>query len=55
MVVIKSIIVRNPVSGEDEIHPEIPFSEFPAGPREARPDEDGKLAWYVDCGPDAGE
>ena len=34
-------------SGEQEIRPAIPFSEFPRGRREAGPDADGKLVWRV--------
>lgn len=47
MIVIKSTLQKNPVTGEPEIIPVIPFSEFPAGPREAGPDKDGNLIWTV--------
>lgn len=30
-----------------EIRPEIPFDQFPPGLREAKPDESGRLAWYI--------
>lgn len=33
-----------------EIRPAIPFEDFPQGERIARPDETGRLAWYVDTG-----
>lgn len=47
VVTIKSVEVKS-ASGEIlEIAPEIPFSEFPDGPREAGPDADGKLIWTV--------
>lgn len=47
MIVIKSTLQKNPVTGEPEIIPVIPFSEFPTGPREAGPDESGNLVWCV--------
>lgn len=34
-------------SGEQEIYPAIPFSEFPRGRREAGPDANGNLVWTV--------
>lgn len=47
VVTIKSVEIKS-ASGEIlEIAPEIPFSEFPAGPREAGPDKDGNLVWCV--------
>lgn len=47
VVTIKSVEVKS-ASGEIlEIAPEIPFSEFPDGPREAGPDESGNLVWCV--------
>lgn len=47
VVTIKSVEIKS-ASGEIlEIAPEIPFSEFPAGPREAGPDESGNLVWCV--------
>ena len=45
---IKSIEIRDDASRQIiEIRPEIPFNEFPVGPREAGPDADGKLVWRV--------
>lgn len=53
-VIIKSETITVPAIDEDgkpttaqEIHPVIPFSEFPAGQRSAGPDADGNLAWTV--------
>lgn len=53
-VIIKSETITTPsIDAEgsptdmQEIRPIIPFSEFPAGPREAGPDESGKLVWRV--------
>ena len=46
-VKIKTIEIPD-ADGSPVIVPEIPFSEFPPGPREARPDENGKLCWYVE-------
>lgn len=47
VVTIKSVEIKS-ASGEIlEIAPEIPFSEFPVGPREAGPDESGNLVWCV--------
>jgi hypothetical protein len=34
--------------GSKSLRPAIPFTEFPPGHREARPDEDGKLCWYIE-------
>ena len=45
---IKSVEIKNGDGEVVEIVPAIPFSEFPPGPREARPDENGKLCWYVE-------
>lgn len=48
IVTIKSIEIRDDASGEViEIRPEIPFSEFPTGLRDAGPDETGRLVWRV--------
>lgn len=47
IVIIKSIEIKGASSEVIEIVPEIPFSEFPAGPREAGPDESGNLVWRV--------
>lgn len=47
IVTIKSIEIRDEAGEVVEIRPEIPFSAFPAGPREAGPDESGKLVWRV--------
>ena len=44
---IKSIEIRDESGEIVEIRPEIPFSEFPAGPREAGPDAEGRLVWRV--------
>lgn len=45
---IKSIEIRDEASGEVvEIRPEIPFDQFPAGPRKAGPDAEGRLVWRV--------
>lgn len=46
-VTIKSVEVRDGAGEVVEMRPAIPFSEFPAGPREAGPDESGKLVWRV--------
>lgn len=47
VVTIKSVEVKSASGEVIEIVPVIPFSEFPAGPREAGPDESGNLAWCV--------
>ena len=44
---IKSVETKNADGEVIEIAPEIPFSEFPAGPREAGPDAEGRLVWRV--------
>lgn len=44
---IASIEIRDESGEVVEIRPEIPFSEFPTGPREAGPDESGNLVWCV--------
>lgn len=46
-VIIKSVEIKNASGEVIEIAPEIPFSEFPTGPREAGPDESGNLVWCV--------
>ena len=53
-ITIKSETITVPAIDEDgkpttvqEIHPVIPFSEFPRGRREAGPDADGDLVWTV--------
>lgn len=47
MITIKSVEVKSASGEVIEIVPVIPFSEFPAGPREAGPDESGNLVWCV--------
>lgn len=47
VAIIKSVETKNADGEVIEIAPEIPFSEFPAGPREAGPDESGALVWRV--------
>ena len=53
-VTIKSETITVPSIDEDgnptttqEIRPVTPFSEFPAGLRNAGPDKDGNLVWTV--------
>lgn len=47
IVTIKSVEVKDETGMVAEIRPEIPFSEFPTGLREAGPDESGNLVWRV--------
>lgn len=47
---MRTIIIETKTIETDnriEIHPVIPFSEFPEGRREANPDKDGNLVWIV--------
>ena len=45
-ITIKSRTIIND-AGEYECYPVIPFSEIPAGQRNAGPDKDGNLVWTV--------
>ena len=47
MIRVCGVVEIEDEDGRVSIQPEIPFSEFPSGDREARPDENGELAWFV--------
>lgn len=51
MSIIPSIDILDDDGNVVEIRPSIPFSEFPPGAREAKPDpkNEGRLAWFVEA------